>query len=299
MKRNLIKQARQAITITLPIEWIRKNGLKPGDEIDIDMHEKDLILKSHKKTITGSIKLDTTEFPMRIRHLYINSAYAKGIDEIEMELEKGQYPNVDQNIGFAVVSQKGNKYIIRDISGVSSEDLDTIFKRLFQMIISFYDAAIEDIFGDSKETYQNIRNRDSEINKFVLFLQRSIMKLSYPDPSKGKILFAYSFALEKIGDEILRLWRTNIEHRLTKNEQVKEIILFSRKELSKAFEIYYQPNPEKINDSLNIRYSIVKKYIKISKLNSATSEFLMHAIRIAQDSYDLAHLALMKELRPE
>jgi len=297
MKRKLIKQAGQAVTITLPIEWIRQNGLKAGDEIDIETIEKDLVLRSGKKTVTGSIKLDLTPFPMRVRCIYINAAYAKGVDEVELETDQGYYPDVSQNIGFAVVSQKGNKYTIRDVSGLSSEDLDNIFKRVFQMIISFYDAAIDDVFGESKETYETLKKTDSEINKFVLFLQRSIMKLSYPDPSVGKILFAYSYALEKISDEILRMWRVNIEHKIRKDKEVKKLILISRKTLGKAFEIYYHQSPEKINESLDLRYCILKKYLQLSKLNSATSEFLMHAIRIAQDSHDLAHLAVMKGVK--
>jgi phosphate uptake regulator len=298
MNRKLVKQAGRAVTITLPIEWVRKNGLKPGDEIDIETIEKDLILKSGKKIIGGSIQLDTTDFPRRMKHYYINAAYAKGIDEIKLESDKDFYHDLNQNIGFAIVQQKGNKFVIRDISGISSENLDNIFKRVFQMILNFYDQAIDDIFGENKESYETVKKIDGEVNKFVLFLQRSIMKLSYPDPAIGRIMFAYSFALEKIGDEILRIWRTNIENKVKKDKKIKEIILLSKKGLEKAFEIYYQSSPEKVKEIMTIKDLIRKKSIKLLNINPVTAKFLMHSVKIVEDSSDLTHLALMKKFKP-
>ena len=188
-------------------------------------------------------------------------------------------------------------YIIRDISGVSSENLDNIFKRVFQMILNFYDQAVDDIFGENKESYETVKQIDGEVNKFVLFLQRSIMKLSYPDPVVGRIMFAYSFALEKIGDEILRIWRTNIENKVKKDKKTKEIILLSKKGLEKAFEVYYQSSPEKVKEIMKIKDSIRKKSIKLLNINPATTKFLMHSVKIVEDSSDLTHLALMKKLK--
>lgn len=297
MKRKLIKQAGQALTITLPIEWVRNNGLKPGDEIDLDVHEKDLILRSGKKTVGGSIKLEMAGFPKRMKYTYLNSVYAKGFDEVELEIDKTFYPGLSQNIGFAVVSQRGNKSVIRDISGVSAENLDNIFKRVFQTIIGFYDSAIEDIFGESKEDYKMVMKIDKEINRSVLFLERAIMKQSYPDRSLGKIMFAYSFALEKLGDEVLRLWRTDIQNKVTKNKEVKEFVLLSKKSIEVAFNIYYQSNPEKIKELMNIRDIARKKSMKLLNMDADTTNFLMHAIKIIEDSYDLTQLSLMKKLK--
>ena len=299
MKRKLIKQAGQALTITLPIEWIRSNGLKPGDEIEVESVEKDLMLKTRKKTVTGSIKLNTTGFERRTKYNYTNAAYAKGIDEIKLESDKGYYPDLSQDLGYAVISQKGNSFIIRDIGGASFENLDEIFKRVFQMVMGFYESAFEDIFGESKEPFETAEKIDSEINRFVLFLQRQIIKSSHPDPAMGKIMFAYSFALEKIGDEILRLWRTNIQGKVTKNKQVKELVMLSKKGLQKSFEIYYQTSSQNENEMLEIKDTIRKRAINVLNIDADTSKFVTHALNILEDAADLTHLSLMKRISPE
>nr|MBA4404823.1 hypothetical protein [Nanoarchaeum sp.] len=295
MKRKLIKQAGQAITITLPIEWIRDNGLKAGEEIELEFNEKDLILKSKKKVIGNSIKLDISEFPFRAKYVYINAAYASGVDEINLESDKGYYPNLNQDIGFVIISQEGNNYVIRDVGGLDYQNLDEIFKRAFQMIINFYDSAIENMFSQSKEKYETIQNKDGEINKFILFLQRAIIKMNYSKSADGKIMFAYSFALEKIGDEILRIWRTDINSSVVKDKKIREIIDLSREGLRKAFEIYYQSDPKKVFELLKMREDIRKKSDNCLAINSDTSNFIIHANRILEDAYDITHLALMKK----
>lgn len=298
MKRRLIKQASQAVTITLPIDWIRNNGLKAGDEIDVRQSEDNLILNAGKKTVTGKLELNTTGFHRRVYFLNINAAYARGIDEIYLENDK--YPELTQTIGYAVVSQKGDKYVIRDVAGKTMENLDDIFKRIFQIVLGFYDAAINDVLNkNAGEDYETLKKMDAEINRFVLFLQRSIMKFSHSEPINARILFAYSFALEKLGDEILRFWRAALKGNIKKDPKIKEIILLSKKALERAFEIYYFSNYDKIKKTTELRDSIRDKSIKLMNLNQATTELLIHAVRISDDSYDLVHLSLMKKFNPE
>lgn len=297
MKRKLIKQAGQAITVTLPIEWIRENNLKPGDEVNFEIRESDLVVNSGKNTRGNSIKLDISEMPKNTKYYLINAAYAAGVDKIKLEIKRADYPNLNTSMGYAIVDQKEKQLIVKDIGGHSSDNLDEIFKRSFQMIIGFCDSAIEDIFERQEKNYDSVQNRDREINKFILFLQRAIMKKSYSDGSEGKIMFAYSYALEKIGDEILRMWRTDINSKIVKNKKIKEIVDLSREGLSFAFRMYYSYDQKNIIKFMKLREEIREKSMKVTSIDSNTSKFVNHALRIFEDSYDMNHLAIMRRLK--
>ena len=104
------------------------------------------------------------------------------------------------------------------------------------------------------------------------------------------------FALEKIGDEILRLWRTDIQNNVKKDKKIKELVELSREGLQTAFEVYYQSSPEKIKQLIKLRETIRSKALKINP-NPDTAKFIMHALKIIEDSYDLTHLSLMKKLK--
>ena len=44
MKRKVIKQASQAYTITLPIDWVRQNQISNKSEVDVTVSERSLII---------------------------------------------------------------------------------------------------------------------------------------------------------------------------------------------------------------------------------------------------------------
>jgi phosphate uptake regulator len=300
MKRKVIKQANQAYTITLPIDLVRKNNINKNKELEVIEDGKSLTITNTSGVEIKKAKIELEDLNERNIYRHIAALYANGTDEIEIKSSKDITPAILQGltntIGYALLCKKDNIFQIKDIGGTNYSDLDEIFKRVFQMILSFYESAINDIFGEQKETETELRGRDREINKFCLFLQRSINKMSYPDPIKGRILFTYSFELEKIGDEIQRLWRVNIKYKVKKTPEIKKLIEKSLEGLGKAFEVYYQFNNKKSEELYNLRDKLREDSLKIKITDKHTLRFVRHIIRIIEDAADLSHLTLMIRL---
>jgi phosphate uptake regulator len=298
MRRKIIKQANKAYTITLPIKWIRKNNLNEKSEIEVIEQEKSLIISSQQEISSEKIKLDVKEMSNREIYTHINSLYAKGVDEIQIIYERDVSQKImraiNYNIGYALVSQEKNKLTIRDIGGIKNPNIDEIFKRVFQLILAFYRAALDDIFGKQKQTMKNLIYRDLEVNKFCLYLQRAINKMTYPNIIKGRILFTYSFALEKISDEVHRLWRTNINKKIKKTRKLKEVAELSYEGLARSFDLYYQFDNKKIKQISDLRD---KTREKASELKPDTTKIIKHFIKIVEDASDLNHLNLMINLK--
>lgn len=300
MKRKVIKQANQAYTITLPINWVRENNINKNSELALNISGKSLIINSDQPLTGKILKLDLSNVEKKEIYRYLIACYAQGIDELEIICNKDVSATITKYltalIGYALVSQEGNKYLIKDINPGNYPNLDEIFKRVFQMIILFYEAAIKDIFGKQKETLENLKTRDIEVNKFCLYLERAINKMSYEDQVKARTLFTYSFELEKIGDEIRRLWRTNIKHKVKKTPEIKKIIEMSKESLGKAFDSYYQFNNEHIKEIYELRHKVRLKSLALKSLNSHTTRFIRNAVKIVEEAADLSHLTLIKNL---
>lgn len=299
VKRKIIKQANQAYTLTLPINWVRENNLdKKDSEVEISIQDKSLIVTNMGNVALKKEKFSVEDFDERILFNKINALYAGGVDEIEIssskEISSLLIKCVGQTLGYALVSQSNGKYIIRDIGNGSYSDIDEILKRVFQIVLMFYDSAIEDIFGAEKETLEGIDKRDNEINKFCLYLQRAINKMSCSDPIKGRILFTYSFAVEKIGDEILRLWRTNIENDIKKTEEIRNITNISREGLDLIFDSYYNLDPKANYKLRSLKEKARKSIASMPKVDAPTLRLLHYALLIIEDAADLIHLDLMK-----
>lgn len=295
MIRKVIKQANQAYTITLPIEWVRENNIDKNPEIEVSLQDKSLIITNNKEVSVKKAKLALENIERVTLGRNIQALYAKGIDEIEIiskeDISSKIIEIMTEVIGYALVSQNKNVYVIKDVGGGNYSDLDEIFKRVFQMVLMFYESAIEDLFGKETETPESLDNRDKEINKFCLFLERAINKMSYSDPIKGKALFTYSFSLEKIGDEIHRLWRANINNKTRKSEKLKELLLLSKEGLDLAFDCYYSKNQSATEKMYKLKQKVRKNAELLSKQESF--DFARHAVKIIEDATDLNHLNLI------
>lgn len=295
MIRKVIKQANQAYTITLPIEWVRENNIDKNPEIEVSLQDKSLIITNNKEVSVKKEKIILENSERIGLGRRIHALYAKGVDEIEIiskeDISSKLTEVMAELIGYAVVSQSKTSYVIKDVGGGNYSNLDEIFKRVFQMILIFYESAIEDIFGKETETELSLSNRDKEINKFCLFLERAINKMSYSDPIKGKALFTYSFSLEKIGDEIHRLWKANINSKTKKTEKLKELLLLSKEGLDLSFDFYYSKEMAVAEKIYKTKEKVRKNSETLSKQESF--DFARHAIKIVEDSADLNHLNLI------
>ena len=297
MKRKIVRQGKQAFTVTLPVDWIRNNGLKVGDEIDLTTSEKSLILRADSKSPGGIIDLDLTDITNRMKYVYINAAYAKGVDELNIKAEPGYYPEVEHNIGFAVASQKKDVSTVRDFSGNTLGDLDEVFKRVFQMIVNFLNEAQNDIFGQNSGPYETLSKRDMEINKFCLFLERSIVKQVYPDPKLGKILFAYAFTLEVLSDDVFRMWRAAQGLKMPK--ELKKMSDIALKAFENGFNMYYHAEKSLIKQSVKLKFNARKEFPSLIKKYPKHFMFLLYCLKLIEGTSDIIHLALMKQMKPK
>ncbi len=297
MKRSIIKQASQAYTITLPISWIRKNKLDRQSEVDILVNEKSILVSTSNPNESKKVSVNTQDLQGRTIRNYISSLYAKGIDEVTLISEKDIGADIaaalNNVMGFALISQEENKYIIKDLNAGSYQHLDEIFKRVFQMTILFYESAIKDIFREEKENLESLKTRDAEVNKFCLYLQRAINKSAYSDAITSRVIFTYSFALEKIGDEVERLWRTNIKHAPKKSKDLKTLAELSKEGLEKAYDVFYQFSPKSVEELYVIREKVREKSLKINLKDANANRMSRHIIKIIEDAADLNHLGIM------
>ena len=70
MRRKLVKQGDNALTITLPAAWTRVHQLTPGNEVDVRQEGQELILSSEPaEQKTAEIMIAEGE-EKKLRELY-------------------------------------------------------------------------------------------------------------------------------------------------------------------------------------------------------------------------------------
>ncbi|MBS3056589.1 MAG: AbrB/MazE/SpoVT family DNA-binding domain-containing protein [Candidatus Aenigmarchaeota archaeon] len=84
MRRKVIKQGHNTLTITLPSSWVNKFNIKTGDELDVREQGKILSIGTEKSSGTSSVTIDISNLTPPIIWRYILSVYRAGYDEIRV-----------------------------------------------------------------------------------------------------------------------------------------------------------------------------------------------------------------------
>ena len=139
MRRKLIKQGANSATITIPSKWLEKNSLNGGDEIDIEIKENIVeirtIGKNYNEIKSTEIKIESNYTKRVIRNV-LNQLYRLSYDEIklvnmnEKKKEIVEYIIGKTQLGFEIIEETQTSLTISSITEPSNEKFDLIFKKL-------------------------------------------------------------------------------------------------------------------------------------------------------------------------
>jgi phosphate uptake regulator len=79
MKRKLIRQGLRSVTVSLSNKWVERFGLKPKDEIELEVQGNKLLLKSNSEAEVSRKVLKLIAAPKEIIQRYLIAAYKQGL----------------------------------------------------------------------------------------------------------------------------------------------------------------------------------------------------------------------------
>ena len=276
MKRKAIQLAKQTIVISLPSKWIKQQGIKKGDDIDVEERGNELVIggkleKTHKKT--REIDISALD-PLANR--IIQGFYVSGVDEIHIKFDKPKLIDKIQReimnvlIGFEIVEQGKNTCIIKNISSELESEFDNLLSRTFFLVSSMAEEIIEAL--EKKDTnLEHIKFIDYNVNKFTNFCLRFLNKEGYKEYDKTSSIYSIIQGIEHGGDLYKKIANEITENKLKLNE--KSIIVLKDTTLQfKDFQsLFYKFDDKKALD-IATRYAEIKAKIKkMPKSNIAFS----------------------------
>jgi hypothetical protein len=139
MRRKLIKQGVEALTVTLPAKWLKEKGLGAGDEVDIDDKDSGLYISGVGKGMQKSktINIETTH-PKYVRSV-VASAYKAGYDEIMLNFKSVPKTNeinaiVNSFTGLEVVTTAKDSITIKCFLRTEEKEVENLILKMFQLV---------------------------------------------------------------------------------------------------------------------------------------------------------------------
>lgn len=240
MKRKLIQMAGKTMVVSLPAAWVKKYGLKKGEEIDLNEEDRKITLTTKKTISQNSISIDISDLNFSLVWRYIFAAYIKGADEIKIIYKDKQQKElaqqvVDTLIGFALVKEQENYLLIKDVSGESTE-FDTILRRIFFMLDTLKQEGVEAIKKRENSILVELKKKDFKINYLVNFCLRYLNKKGYSDHKKAYMLYSTIRTLEFLGDEYSEFFEKIGKEKLKLGKEFTKLL----EEINKMFDDYHK-----------------------------------------------------------
>jgi phosphate uptake regulator len=289
MKRKLVKQGNNALTISLPYRWIEKFDLQKGDYINIFEQNKDLLISIDKHTNKKTKKIEISlKKPFFKR--YVRSSYVLGYDEVEI-FSKEKLPfelikeSIKDLIGYEILQQQNKTCLVGIITENNSENIDLLLKKLFFMLDMMFLDIIEAFSFDNFEDIKDTARVESSVNSFVDFCLRALNKQGYKEYKKTQYIYHILTLLEEIADS-LRDFCLNIKEA---NKEIKDKLIRLKEYYNIIFKLYLDYDMAVILKVKEIRKNLFLDLRKdchlypLQYLDMYTVQVLLHQLEVLID----------------
>ncbi len=294
MKRKINRVGTGTLTVSLPSKWASSHALKPGDEVEVEEKGRQLVVSSGEEVPWLKKRIDLGKYGFFHKN-FLCGVYHLGYDEVEVRFKgeeefKAIKDLLPQFIGFELMSQSGDRCVIKDISKVSENEFDTVLRRTFLLLIDMSERCQEAIAKREFGRLQEIRRLEFTNNKLTDYCRRILNKKGYKEENKTNIAYILIHALERVADEYKRICDYFGKEEVTVRKDVLNEFQAVNRYIKAFYELFYKFDEEKL------RYIVDEGKIIVRNLENAFNSenrgevvLAHHLITITIGIYDLSY----------
>ncbi|MBN2422613.1 phosphate uptake regulator PhoU [Candidatus Woesearchaeota archaeon] len=280
MRRKVVQHGPATLTISLPSKWVKENKIKKGDEVELDVKSKELVIlpaeeKDELKKV--EIKIPTKEEWMG-RAIFM--CYVKGYDEIKIKFNDPLiFDKIEklseEFIGVEIIDQEENFCILKNIAQELENEFESILRKLFFVILQQAEKSHIHIKEKEYKKLESIRKLGKISNKYSYFCLRIINKKKYNGSMDSNEIYTIIWLLEQISDVYVNICRF-LGKEAESDSKIQENIINVYKDIFEIIKdycnIFYSQKAEtflpKFKSRLRSLWNLSEKIRPIDKINN-------------------------------
>ena len=275
MRRKVVLHGPSTLTVSLPTKWSKSQGIKKGDELEVEESGSEIRIKVLKEARPVKKCIELKEL-RRVGKSTITSSYRQGYDEIELLFTDPSYIRtiaelINKEItGFEIISHSKNSCVVKDITGHNKDELSVVLRRLWMLVLGLADESLQAISENSVEILRNIKILYHNINKLTNYCLRSFLTSALFNQKKTPLYYHLVKCIEEIADQYKDLCEYHLKSgQKTRNETIKSLHEVNKK-LYRLYELFYHYDEKKVED-LFLETKKLSKSINDPKMTIETS----------------------------
>ncbi len=278
MKRKVIKQGHNTLTITIPSKWAKRFNLSAGDEIDLSERENGLFISTERRNELLKTELNITALDIPTVWKYFMAIYREGYDEIIAKFDANSrwdspykyfiQQKLDQKysretakkttieflqdlvnrfIGYEIINYGKDFVLIKEMSEPTSREFDNALRRVFLLLQQMAEEICESLSNNNVKILGHIHDIDTNLDKFHDYCIRILNKIGNKDSKKTSLLFSTLYFLELIGDEF-KVISHHLIYDFPKDsyKNIRDVTESIKEQFDLFYEIFYKFDKTKI-----------------------------------------------------
>ncbi len=280
MKRKLIKQANQAYTVTLPINWIRNHGLESGMEINVEEVEDKILISTDAKIEKKKIELKlTTDLP-QFTFQSLNVLYGVGYDHIKVLLSNKKQKQCVINavetrlLGFEVTEDKDDYLLVENLTEPSAEKQEILLRKMFYIINETINITKSDLEQAKFNNLQDIVLLTAKLTKYKNFCCRNVSKKRF---SEERVTYHWQLYLQLgfLQHAVWHFYESLDKHKLKKSfKSLKEIAKTLQEQYRRLHYGFYANDIEEIRAVSEFLHKYLYEHIDKKIMSAKGTETL-------------------------
>lgn len=313
MRRKIIKQGHNTLTITLPSEWARRFNLEAGKEVELDEKDNGLFITTEKSGKHTSTQFNITNMDIPTIWKYFMAAYREGYSEIRVNFDpKSMFDSpykfhsqhrldlkykkqrekitplealqniINRFVDFEIVEHGKDYVIIREMGELTNKEFDNSLRRVFLLVQQMAEETLEAIKTNNPKLLAHMHDIDINLDKFVDYCVRILNRVGNKEQRKASLFFGTLYLLELLGDEFKTvshhlLYDFDSKISLKKIEAIAEL---TKKQIDNFYDLFYKFDQSKIILFSEMDQSAYIMVPVIYKKSSEDEKEVFHHLRV-------------------
>ncbi len=305
MRRKLVKQGPQSLVVSMPSEWIKKNKLKKGDEVELQEIANNIVV-SGKEVVEPKVKdpyvLDIEGKDDALVKRYLTMLYRLGYEEIVItftkqnikRLKKGKNTKVEsfisgvhnRFIGMEVIDSEKHKIVLKCFTKTDIQELKSVQRRIFLLILSFMENMFDKKY-DSQRAHDNVA-------KFINYFFRLLNSTPEASLANKELLYGFFLIQDRLIDYLQYTHQElcKVKTVSTKTKNILQELFYLYKDY---YQLFYNFKEEDKVRIIEKRFELSKK-IRKGKFTLPETKILYEAKFILVIFVDFYETLVGKEL---
>jgi phosphate uptake regulator len=329
MKRKVIKQGHNTLTVTLPSKWVKDLNINAGDEIELIEKEKGILLTSEKHDGEAKrVEFDISDMDIPTIWKHFMSVYREGYDEVKVKFNpKSEIESpykfmseyrfdfkskkhigkrvmtsalqdfVNRFIGFEIVEHSKDYVLIRDMGAPTYKEFENSLRRVFLLFQQMAEETLDAIEKGDPSGLEAIHDIDINLDKFHDYCIRVLNKVGNQNGKKTHLLFSTLYILEMAADEFKNI-AIHLTHDFNefKFENIKKMVKFIKEQIGNYYDLFYKFDDEKVKKISELdQKTYLEVPIMYKKANEEEKEVFHHLRMIGRYINSLMELRIEME----